>query len=106
MIQDKLGIQFRAHYFHRDQSNRLVTPTKTIDEGSQGRDPRTVEANNYAVGTKLTLNLNDNFSTWIDFDHAEQRFNNSDARLGELYEFNRTTGLPSGIGSYEDESNS
>ncbi len=33
---------------------------------------------------KLTLNLNDNSSTWIDFDHAEQRFNDSDARLGEL----------------------
>lgn len=103
VIQDKLGIQVRGEFFHRDQSDRLVTPAKTIDEGSQGRDPRTVEANNYAVGTKLTLNVNDNVSTWVDFDHAKQRFDNSDARLGELYEFNRTTGLPSGIGSYKDE---
>src|SRR5690606_14583930 len=85
LIQDKLGIQVRGEFFHRDESDRLVTPAKTIDEGSQGRDPRTVEANNYAVGTKLTYNLNDNVSTWVDFDHSEQRFNNSDARLGELY---------------------
>ncbi|MDH5820875.1 TonB-dependent receptor domain-containing protein [Acinetobacter pseudolwoffii] len=103
LIQDKLGIQVRGEFFHRDESDRLVTPAKTIDEGSQGRDPRTVEANNYAVGTKLTYNLNDNVSTWVDFDHSEQRFNNTDARLGELYEYDTDNNVIKGISSYKDE---
>ena len=47
LIQDTLGLQLRGDFFHRDNSERLVTPKKTIDLGSQGRDPRTVEANNY-----------------------------------------------------------
>lgn len=103
LIQDTLGLQLRGDFFHRDNSERLVTPKKTIDLGSQGRDPRTVEANNYSIGSKLTYKINDRFATWVDFDHSEQRFDNSDARLGEHYDYSRTTGLPTGIGSYKDE---
>ncbi|WP_139853037.1 TonB-dependent receptor domain-containing protein [Acinetobacter pullicarnis] len=102
LIKDKLGLQLRGDFYHRDDSERIAPPTKTMDQGSQGRDPRTVEANNYNIGTKLTYKLNDQVSSWIDLDHAEQRYDNTDSRLGEQYEYKKTGGI-SALGSYEDE---
>ena len=101
LIQDKLGIQVRGEFFNRDESDRLVSPAKNIDQGNQGRDPRNVEANNYSVGTKLTYNINDSISSWVDFDHSEQRYNNEDSRLGEQYTY-RNNAI-SGLSSYRDE---
>ena len=103
LIQDVLGMQLRGDFFHRNNSERLVDPAKSINQGSQGRDPRTVEANNYSIGSKLTYKMNDSLTSWLDFDHSEQRFDNSDARLGELYEYHRTNGTITGVGSYKDE---
>ncbi|WP_353173792.1 TonB-dependent receptor domain-containing protein [Acinetobacter rudis] len=102
LINDKLGLQLRGDFYHRQDSERIATPKTTMEQGSQGRDPRTVEANNYNVGAKLTYKLNDQLSSWVDFDHSEQRYDNSDARLGEQYEYKKTGGI-SGPGSYEDE---
>ncbi|AYA03691.1 TonB-dependent receptor [Acinetobacter sp. WCHAc010034] len=102
LIQDVLGLQLRGDFYQRANSARLAAPAKSIEQSRQGRDPRTVEANNYSVGTKLSYQINDAASAWIDYDHAEQRYDNSDARLGELYDYNRNGGIAN-IGSYADE---
>lgn len=103
LITDKLGLQLRGEFFRRNESDRIAQPKNNITAGSQGRDPRTVEANNYNIGTKLTYKFNDQLSSWVDFDRAEQRYDNADSRLGEQYEYTRGKTEISGPGSYEDE---
>lgn len=101
LIQDILGLQLRGEFFHRDQSERLVKPALSIEQGNQGRDPRTVEANNYNVGSKLTYKLNDQLAAWVDFDRSEQRFDNADSRLGEQFSYRNNT--ISGLSSYRED---
>ncbi|AOA59931.1 TonB-dependent receptor domain-containing protein [Acinetobacter larvae] len=102
LLKDRLGVQLRGDFYHRDQSDRLVTPTKDITIGSQGRDPRNVEADNFSLGSKLNYKINDDYNAWVDYDYAQQRYDNRDGRLGELYEYKRTGGIAN-IGSYADE---
>ncbi len=77
LINDKLGLQLRGSYLDRQESERIV-------EDSTGRDPRPNKADNYNVGAKLALVVNDQNSLWFDTFHSSQTYDNKDSRLGNL----------------------
>ena len=88
LIQDKLGVQLRGSYLDRQKSERIP--------GTAGRDPRPSEADNYDFGGKLSLNLNDQNSFWLDGFHSSQNYKNDDNRLGNVDTPDRANG-------YKDE---
>lgn len=77
VINDKLGLQLRGSYLDRQESERIV-------EGSTNRDPRPNKADNYDVGAKLSLVVNDQNSLWFDTFHSSQTYSNKGNRLGNL----------------------
>lgn len=75
VINDVLGIQLRGSYLDRDSSERIV-PTST------GRDPRPHTAELFDVGSKISLQLNDANTLWVDAFHSSQTYQNDKNRLG------------------------
>ncbi|RKG31786.1 TonB-dependent receptor domain-containing protein [Acinetobacter tianfuensis] len=88
LVSEKLGLQLRGSYYDRNRSERINNGTS--------RDPRPTEAKNYDFGGKLTLNLNDNNSLWLDSFTSKQTYSNDDNRLG-----NKDT--PAKANGYKDE---
>ncbi|WP_122899994.1 TonB-dependent receptor [Acinetobacter sp. B51(2017)] len=76
LIQDKLGLQLRGSYLDRQKSERIP--------GTSGRDPRPSEADIYDFGGKLSFNLDDQNSLWIDGFQSSQNYKNHDSRLGNI----------------------
>lgn len=106
LINNILGLQLRGSYLDRKGSERVV-PNGT------GRDPRPYKADNFDVGSKLSLNINDQNSVWLDAFHSSQTYKNDDNRLGTLdtptrasgyrpeLEFNRTQFSVGHDGNYD-----
>lgn len=94
-LAEGLGLQLRGRFFDRGSSERM-NPNGT------GRDPRPAEGNNYAVGGKLTYQLNEQHRVWLDLDSARQKYSNADGRFGTLDTY-RPDGSPLRIAGYEDE---
>ena len=88
IINDRLGMQLRGSYLDRQRSERVP--------GSTGRDPRPSKADNYDAGAKLTYQLNDTNTLWIDGFHSSQKYKNEDNRLGNIDKPNKANG-------YKDE---
>src|SRR5690554_1958488 len=72
IINDRLGMQLRGSYLDRQRSERVP--------GSTGRDPRPSKVDNYDAGAKLTYQLNDTNTLWIDGFHSSQKYKNEDNR--------------------------
>lgn len=89
LIQNRLGLQLRGSYLDRQSSERIVA-------GSTSRDPRPSKADNYDVGGKLNLSLNDQNSLWADAFHSNQTYSNAGNRLG-------TQDIPARARGYKDE---
>jgi len=94
-LAEGLGLQLRGRFFDRGSSERM-NPAGT------GRDPRPAEGNNYALGGKVTYQLNEQHRIWVDLDTARQTYSNADGRLGTLDTY-RADGTPNRIAGYEDE---
>ena len=88
IVSEKVGLQLRGSYYDRNRSER-------INDGTS-RDPRPTEAENYDLGGKLTFNLNDENSLWLDSFTSKQSYSNDDNRLG-----NKDT--PAKANGYKDE---
>lgn len=88
VVDDKLGVQLRGSYYDRGASERIGKGT--------ARDPRPTTAENYDVGAKLTYQLNDRNSLWVDGFQSVQNYDNGDNRLG-------TQDTPSKASGYTDE---
>ena len=65
LINERLGLQIRGSYLDRQKSERIP--------GTSGRDPRPSESDIYDFGGKLSFNLNDSNSFWIDGFHSSQK---------------------------------
>lgn len=88
LISERLGMQLRGSYLDRQKSERIP--------GTSGRDPRPSEADNFDFGGKLSFNLDDKNSFWLDGFHSSQNYKNDDNRLG-------TQDTPSRANGYKDE---
>ncbi|GGW61390.1 TonB-dependent receptor domain-containing protein [Alishewanella tabrizica] len=94
-LAEGVGLQLRGRFFDRGNSERM-NPAGT------GRDPRPAEGNNYALGGKVTYQLNEQHRIWVDLDTARQKYSNADGRLGTLDTY-RADGTPNRIAGYEHE---
>lgn len=90
LIQDKLNLNLRGTFKHRQGSSI----TSLSDSGSVTRTPYPTESDNYNVGGKLSYNVNEDHTVFIDGHIARQTFDNSKEQLGDI----GTSG-----GGYKDE---
>ncbi|MGE0973414.1 TonB-dependent receptor (plasmid) [Klebsiella sp. WOUb02] len=81
LIEKKLGMSLRGSVFRRDASH--VESSSTNTELSN-RGPNPVKSDNYNIGTRLTWNINDLNSLWLDGEIANQKYDNSDSQLGTV----------------------
>lgn len=95
IVADKLGIEVRGRFFNRDGSKRLY-------ENATGRDPRAGRSDNYDLGTKLSWDINDDNSLWVDLNTSKQWYDNKDSRLGTLDTY-KPNGEPNKISGYKDK---
>lgn len=89
ILTDTLGLQLRGSYLDRQKSERIV-------KNGTGRDPRPHDAENFDIGTKLSLKLNESNNIWFDANHASQVYQNDNNRLG-------TRDIPGKERGYKDE---
>ncbi|XAW89676.1 TonB-dependent receptor [Vibrio sp. CDRSL-10 TSBA] len=89
LVEDKLNLNLRGTIKHREGSS--IT---SLSEDSASRTPYPTESDNYNIGGKLSYNINDDHTVFVDGHIARQTYDNSDSQLGDV----GTSG-----GGYEDE---
>ncbi|QXO17214.1 TonB-dependent receptor domain-containing protein [Vibrio ostreae] len=89
LVEDKLNLNLRGTIKHREGSS--IT---SLSENSASRTPYPTESDNYNIGGKLSYNINDDHTVFVDGHIARQTYDNSDSQLGDV----GTSG-----GGYEDE---
>lgn len=90
LIKDKLNLAVRGQTKHRQGSS--IT---TLNDSSNGtRSPFPTESDNYSIGGKLSYNVNDDHTIWIDSHVSRQNYDNDKNQLGPI---------GTGGGGYKDE---
>lgn len=79
IVRDLVGLTLRGSIFHREGSNIQIPgdPALTL-----GRNP--VESDIYTYGGRLSVTPHADHDLWFEFDRNEQRYDNSEGRLGTL----------------------
>lgn len=79
VVKDVLGLTLRGSVFHREGSDIPIPgdPALTL-----GRNP--VRSDIYTYGGRLSLTPHRDHDVWIEYDRNEQRYDNSEGRLGTL----------------------
>lgn len=79
VVRDLLGLTLRGSVFHREGSDIPIPgdPALTL-----GRNP--VRSDVYTYGGRLTLTPHADHDLWLEYDRNEQRYDNSEGRLGTL----------------------
>ncbi|MCV9879994.1 TonB-dependent receptor [Brenneria izbisi] len=89
LIEDKLGLALRGSIFRRDASS-VASSTTGTELSTRGPNP--VKSDNYLLGGKLTWQLDDRNTLWLDGEIANQKYDNAEGQLGTV----------STAGGYED----
>lgn len=83
LIEDLLGVQVRARKATRDQSNLMRTDDKDNEvELGMGNNP--TKSDLQTVGARLTLTPTTQHDISVEFERAEQWYDNSKGQLGTL----------------------
>ncbi|WP_301073677.1 TonB-dependent receptor [Sphingomonas sp.] len=79
VIRNLLGLTLRGSVFHREGADIPIPgdPALTL-----GRNP--VRSDIYTYGGRLSLTPHADHDLWLEFDRNEQRYDNSEGRLGTL----------------------
>ncbi|WP_409306966.1 TonB-dependent receptor [Pectobacterium sp. B1J-3] len=88
LVEDSLGLALRGSIFRREASEVTNSSGELLNQ--RGANP--VKSDNYLLGGKLSWQVNDKNTLWLDGEIANQKYDNKENQLG-------TIGV---VGGYED----
>lgn len=82
LVRDLIGLTVRGSVYHREASALEYENVDGAPVLVSTRGPSPVQADIYTYGGRLTLTPHADHDLWIEFDRAEQTYDNSKGQLG------------------------
>jgi len=82
IIKDKLGLQLRGSFYDKEESNPETNSGSTF--GGAGK---TMDNQNWSLGTGLVFTPNDKHTIRLDYDVMRQKYDNSEGQVGTIDTF-------------------